>query len=58
MSDDLYLVNNVEVVPLVPLSDDDLPRDGGVREHCVKNIRSLILVQMAEQHVFCDSLRE
>ena len=51
-----YLINYVKVVALVSLSDDYLSRDGGVREHWVKNVRPLIFVQMAEQHVFGDGL--
>ena len=51
-----HLINYVKVVALVSLSDDYFSRYGGVREHCVKNVRTLIFVQMAEQYVFGDGL--
>ena len=46
---DLPLVNDVEVVALVALLDDDLPRHGRGGEHRVEDVRTLVLVQVAEQ---------
>ena len=53
---DSHLIDNVEVVALISLRDYDFSRDGGVWEHCVKNVRSLIFVQMTKQHVFGNGL--
>merc|ERR1719509_77807 len=46
---DLPLVDDVEVVALVALLDDDLPRHGRGGEHRVEDVRTLVLVQVAER---------
>ena len=48
---DLALVDDVEVVSFVALLDDLVPGSGKSREHRVKDLATLNLVQMAEKHL-------
>ena len=53
---DLPLVDDVEVVPLVPLLDDDLAGHGVGGEHGVEDVAPLVLVQVAEEDVLGNCL--
>ena len=47
----LALVYDVEVVAFLPLFDDLVPGSGKSREHCVKDLATLNLVQVAKKHL-------
>ena len=55
---DIAGVDDIEVVSLVALLDDDLSGHGVDGEHCVEDVRPLVLVQVAEQNVLCDRLAQ
>ena len=48
---DLALVHDVEVVALLALLDDLVAGSGKGREHCVKDLATLNLVQVAKKHL-------
>ena len=52
----LPLVDDVEVIALVPLLDDDLAGHGVRGEHGVENVTPLVLVKVAEEDVLGDCL--
>ena len=51
---DFALIDDIKVVSFVALLDDDFSRVGADREHGVKDIGALVLIQMWKEHVLGD----